>query len=91
MSIRIEISSALQSYTKNRGEILLDATNLTGIYEGISSNYPDLADKIFSENNELMSYVSVFVDSRNVRGIDPGDVVLRDDSKILILPAISGG
>jgi molybdopterin synthase sulfur carrier subunit len=74
------------------GEREVQATGATvrEVLEDLSERLPSLGDRIY-DGEAIRPFVNVYVDGEDVRTIGGLDVPVRDDSTVVLLPAMAGG
>ncbi len=88
--VLVRLPAALRSYTKGRGEVLLQAPDMAALLERLEEAFPGIRDRIVDELGRLRLYVNVFVNEELVRG-SPSEVRLAPGDRVYILPSIAGG
>lgn len=59
--------------------------------EQLFADYPELRERMIDADGTLRRFVNVYVDNEDVRLRDGLDTAVRDDSSIIVLPAMAGG
>jgi sulfur-carrier protein len=74
------------------GEREVQATGATvrEVLEDLSERLPSLGDRIY-DGEAIRPFVNVYVDGEDVRTLGGLDVPVRDDSTVVLLPAMAGG
>jgi molybdopterin synthase sulfur carrier subunit len=93
MAITVEIPSALQAYAGGSLEVTLDERcgTVGDALGALARRHGGVTDRVVDERGELRRHVNVFVDGDNIRFLDGFRTAVRDDSTIVIVPAVSGG
>jgi sulfur-carrier protein len=70
----------------------LEASGVTvgDVIEDLVDRYPPLRDQLL-QNGGLASFVNVFLGGEDVRTLDGLETPVRDDSTVILLPAMAGG
>jgi adenylyltransferase/sulfurtransferase len=89
--VRIAVPSALRSYTQGLAEIEVRADNVRQALDELTTRYPELRRHLFTEKDELRSFVNVFVHEENIRQKEGLDTRLAEGDMLLLIPAIAGG
>ncbi|HVE71873.1 MAG TPA: ubiquitin-like small modifier protein 1 [Thermoanaerobaculia bacterium] len=93
MALTFVISGPLRELAGNRGEVEVEgrAARLGDALSLLWRDYPAFRDRVVTERNELRPHLNIFVDGECIRWSGGFDTAVRDDSEIVILPALSGG
>lgn len=93
MALTFVISGPLRELAGNRSELRIDrsAKSLSDALSLLWSECPAFRDRVITERGELRPHLNIFVDGDNIRFLDGFRTPLRDNSEIVILPALSGG
>lgn len=57
----------------------------------LCEQFPELQPRLLDAKGEVLSFVNVFVDSKNLRELDGEDTLLAENAEILIVAALAGG
>ena len=87
----VRIPPVLRPTTDERIEIDAAGATLGEALETVFADYPALRERMIDDDGQLQRFVNVYVDDEDVRGRDGLDTPLRDDSSVIILPAMAGG
>jgi molybdopterin converting factor small subunit len=60
------------------------------LLEDLAVRMPTLGARIF-DGDEIRPFVNVYVDGEDVRTLGGLDMPVRDDSTVVLLPAMAGG
>ncbi len=91
MGISLLIPSALRQFTGGKSELVMEAKTAREALERLVREYPPLKRHLFSETNELRSFVNIYVGDEDVRRGEGLDTGLADGATVLIVPSIAGG
>jgi molybdopterin converting factor small subunit len=86
----VRIPPVLRSEAGGAREIQASGATLRELIENITETMPALGNRIYGEG-ELHSFVNVYVDGEDVRLRDGLETRLRDDTTVILLPAMAGG
>ncbi|MDP9843231.1 MoaD/ThiS family protein [Streptosporangium lutulentum] len=53
--------------------------------------WPELRPRVLSDSGRLASWINVYVDEADIRGLDGLDTPASPNSEIMFLPAMAGG
>ena len=91
MSIRVLIPGPLRPLTAGAGEVEVEAENVAGLIQALDSRHPGLGERLLDSSGRLRGYVRVFVNERDVRGMQQTATPLAAGDTVAIVPAIAGG
>lgn len=87
----VRVPTPLRPYTEGQKEIEVEADTVGGALHSLAETYPGLEKHLFDDEGKLRSYVNVFVNEDDVRGLDGEDTPLGADDQVTIVPSIAGG
>lgn len=87
------IPNYLMTFTGGESEVEIEsaAGDLRQVLTALWTRYPGLADRIVTEQGEVRQHVNIFVENESIRYTGGLDTRVHRDSKIYIVPAVSGG
>jgi sulfur-carrier protein len=91
MAIQISIPSNLRQYTAQQSTITVNGSDVNEAIQSLIGQFPELRDKLLTDNQQPLSFVNIFVGGRSIRDLDGLGTRLSDDDTILIVPALAGG
>jgi sulfur-carrier protein len=91
MPIRVLIPGPLRSLTAGAVEVEVDAVSVGGLIQALESRHPGLGERLLDPSGKLRGYVRVFVNERDVRGLQEVATPLAAGDTVAIVPAIAGG
>jgi molybdopterin synthase sulfur carrier subunit len=93
MALTFVISGPLRELANNQREIRIDARagELSDALSLLWQRCPAFRDRVVTELNELRPHLNIFVDGESIRYSGGFATPVRDNSEIVILPALSGG
>jgi sulfur-carrier protein len=86
----VRIPPVLRTEAGGAREVEASGATLRELIEDLSTRLPELGSRIYGEG-ELHSFVNVYVDGEDVRLRGGLETPLRDDSTVILLPAMAGG
>lgn len=89
--IAINIPSALKHFTDGETSITVSANTVSEAFEAFFQEYPALKKHLFTEENQLRSFVNIYVNDEDIRSQQGLETPLKEQDTIMILPAIAGG
>ena len=80
---RVRIPPTLRPATGGEGEVRAAGNTVGELLDDLMSRFPALHGQI--------QYANVYVDGEDVRVLDGHDTPVRNDSQVILLPAMAGG
>lgn len=91
MPITVLLPSPLRGLTGGAGIVVVEADDVRGVIEALEAVHPGVADRVLDARGEVRPYVHLFVDDRDVRGLQGLDTALPDAATVTVVPAVAGG
>jgi len=91
MPIKVLIPGPLRPLTAGAGEVEVDAESVGGLIQALDSRHPGIGERLLDPSGRLRGYVRVFVNERDVRGMQEAATPLAAGDTVAIVPAIAGG
>lgn len=91
--ITVELPGALRPYARGSEVVTLDERCATvgDALERLERHWPGVRDRVLDEQGALRPHVAVFVGDESIRYRGGLAAPLAEGSRIVILPAVSGG
>ncbi len=91
MTVRVRIPTPLRRLT--RGERMVEATgtDLAEAIDDLDRKFPGIRSKILDERGEVLRFVNIFVNERDIRFLSGLRTPLTEDAEVAIIPAMAGG
>jgi MoaD family protein len=90
-TVTIRIPTPLRSATDGQSAVEVEADTVSEALRALVDEYPDLADNLYNEDDELRQFVNVYVGDEDVRFGDGVETTLEAGDEISIVPSIAGG
>lgn len=90
-TVTVRIPTPLRSATDGQSTVEVEGNTVDEALRALVDEYPDLADNLFNEDDELRQFVNIYVDDEDVRFGDGVDTALESGSEVSIVPSIAGG
>lgn len=87
----IRVPGPLLALTRGVDHVEVDARTVREAFLRAGERYPDLPARIITPEGEIWSYVNVYVDDEDIRGLQGLETPLNPGDEISILLAMSGG
>ena len=91
MAVRVQIPAPLRGLTAGAAEVEVDASNVQGVIDALEGKYKGVKSRLCDEDGRLRSYVRVFVNGEDARGLGDAKAPLKPGDSVSIVPAIAGG
>ena len=89
--VRVRIPTPLRSFADGRSEISADAATVGDAVEQLMVAHPGLRRHLCAPDGRLRSFVSVYVNDRDMRELEREATPVSDGDEVAIVPAIAGG
>ena len=86
----IRVPPVLREDAGGAREVQASGATVRELLENLSAQLPTLGERIY-DGEEIRPFVNVYVDGEDVRTLGGLDVPVRDDSTVVLLPAMAGG
>lgn len=87
----IIIPTPLRKFTENVSTFETEKhTVLEGIRE-LTQQYPAIQQHLFDEEGKFRTFINIFVEEDDIRGLDRENTMIESNSTVSIVPAIAGG
>jgi molybdopterin converting factor small subunit len=87
----IRIPTPLRGFTGGASDVSIRGATVREALASLERAHRGATSRVLDEHGELRSFVSVFVDSRNVKQLGGLDTPLSDGAVVTIVPAVAGG
>jgi molybdopterin synthase sulfur carrier subunit len=91
MPVKVQIPAPLRALTAGAAEVEVDAANVQGVIDALEGKYKGVKSRLCDEDGRLRSYVRVFVNGEDARGLGDAKAPLKPGDSVSIVPAIAGG
>jgi cysteine synthase/molybdopterin converting factor small subunit len=88
---RVRIPPTLRDSVGGAREVEASGTTLRELLADLVERFPSLGRQVLEEGNELAPFVNVYVDNEDVRTLDGLDTPVRENTTVILLPAMAGG
>ena len=87
----ILIPTPLRKFTNQSSRIEVTGTTVKEAISDLTFQFPDLKKNLLDENNQLRTFLNLFVGDEDIRNLGGENTSLTIHSTISIIPAIAGG
>jgi cysteine synthase/molybdopterin converting factor small subunit len=88
---RVRIPPTLRDAVGGAREIEASGSTLRDLLSDLAERFPALGRQVLANGSELAPFVNVYVDNEDVRTLDGLDTRVREDTTVILLPAMAGG
>ncbi|MDX1428789.1 MAG: MoaD/ThiS family protein [Rhodothermales bacterium] len=89
--VKVNIPTALRSFTSNEKSVELSGTTVAEILSGLTDRFPSLRQHLFDGEGNLRSFVSIYLGDEDIRHLDREHTVVAHADELSIVPSIAGG
>jgi sulfur-carrier protein len=72
-------------------EVQSDGEQVIDVLDKMVAMFPDLKDEIFNVNKELLPFVHVFINGRNIIHLDGLQTIVSEKDQFALFPPVAGG
>jgi len=87
----LRIPTPLRPYTEGQSEVQVSVNNVAEAIDELLKRYPALKPHLYNDQEQLRSFVNLFVNDDDIRNLDGVQTPLKDGDRLMILPSIAGG
>jgi molybdopterin synthase sulfur carrier subunit len=87
----IIIPTPLRKFTNNTARLNVQGDTIAQTVDELTVNFPDLKKHLLDDKGQIRSFVNIFVGNDDIRDLQLGNTIVKQDSVISIVPAIAGG
>ncbi|MBN18987.1 MAG: molybdopterin synthase sulfur carrier subunit [Chloroflexi bacterium] len=91
MSVTVRIPTPLRKITNGLDKISASGSSLSEIIKEIEKNFPGFQSRIYDENNQLRSFVNIYINGEDIRFLDGLESNTKSGDEVSIVPAVAGG
>lgn len=88
---KVKIPPAFQKITGGKSIVEVQGGTLREAIAELDSGYPGIQGKIIGDADQILRYVSIFVDGENARHLQGLDTRIVPSTQVSILVAVAGG
>ena len=91
MRASIKLPANMRGLAGDKATHEMNAETVGEALKSLCEQFPGLEPRLLNDRGEVLSFVNVFVDSKNLRELDGEDTLLTENAEILIVAALAGG
>lgn len=88
---KIIIPTPLRKFTANQSSYETSGETVKEAIQKLTLQYTDLEKYLFDDNENLRSFIRIYVGDEDIASLDKEDTRIYENSVISIIPAIAGG
>lgn len=91
--VSVSLPGPLRELAGGRPRIELEGapTTVSEALEALRASFPDVYDRLVTEQGELRPHVNLFIGSEDIRHTGGLSTPLQAASELIVLPSVSGG
>jgi molybdopterin synthase sulfur carrier subunit len=86
----IRIPTPLRPYAGGNTTVEVHGETVGAALDDLTTQHPTLRQHLF-DGDELRSFVNIYLNKEDVRGLDGSNTAVADNDTLLIIPSIAGG
>ncbi|MFB6097915.1 MAG: ubiquitin-like small modifier protein 1 [Salinibacter sp.] len=90
-TVTVRIPTPLRSATDGQSTVDVEAATVDEALRTLVDRYPDLADNLYNDEDELRQFVNIYVGDEDVRFGEGVGTPLEPGDEVSIVPSIAGG
>ena len=90
-TVTLRIPTPLRSATDGQSTVEVEADTVDAALRTLVDRYPELADNLYNEDDELRQFVNIYVGDDDIRFGDGVETTLEPGDEVSIVPSIAGG
>ena len=85
------IPTPLRKFTDQKRRVEADGSTVKEALDTLVKEYPELKKNLYDDNDQLRSYVKIYLDEQEIGELDGTDTKIEPGTELNIIPAIAGG
>ncbi len=86
----IRIPTPLRPYSGGNSTVTVSGDTVGEALDHLTQQHPQLRNHLF-DGEELRSFVNIYLNKEDVRGLHGAQTALKSDDTLMIIPSIAGG
>ena len=91
MTVRVRIPTPLRPLTNGQRVVEARGADLAEAILDLDRKFPGIRSKILDDRGEVLRFVNIFVNERDIRFLSGLRTPLTEGAEIAIIPAMAGG
>ena len=88
---KVLIPTALKGFAGGQDEIQSTGTTVGEVMDAVTAQYPELRKHLFDTAGNMRSYVNVYLNDEDIRGLQKTDTPVKETDELTVVPSIAGG
>src|SRR5207247_799473 len=88
---RVRIPPTLRDSVGGAREVEASGATLRELLADLVDRFPSLGRQVLENGDELAPFVNVYVDNEDIRTLEGLDTPVRENTTVILLPAMAGG
>ncbi|MEW9052782.1 MAG: ubiquitin-like small modifier protein 1 [Neobacillus sp.] len=72
-------------------EVQSEGKRVIDVLDSMVEMFPDLKDELFNAEKELLPFVHVFINGRNIIHLEGLQTIVKEDDQFALFPPVAGG
>ena len=89
--MKVCIPTVLRKHTAGAGAVIVTGATVREAIDDLVQQHPGIREGLFDSSDQLVRFMGVFVNDRNIRDLEGEATPVSDNDEILLVPAIAGG
>jgi len=89
--VTVHIPAALRGFADGASELPVEAGSVREALQRVGERHQLLVARILTRGGALRPYVNIFLDERDIRGLDGLDTAIDGARELLVVPSVAGG
>jgi molybdopterin converting factor small subunit len=89
--VDVRLPTILRPLAGGQASVKANGSTIGEVFDDLVKQFPNLADRLITEDGTLHKFVNVYLNDDDVRYLDKLDTKVGDEDTISILPAVAGG
>ena len=91
MPIKVEIPTALRSYTSKQSSVEVSASTVGEALQQLAETHSELRKHLYANEGQIRSFVNIYLNDEDIRYLQKESTPIKDGDTISIVPSIAGG
>ena len=91
MTVNVYVPTPFRRLTGNRTHVVASGSNVGEVLDNLDTTYPGFRSLLFNERNELPAHINIYLNNREIHGLDGTATQVSDGDELAVIPAIAGG
>lgn len=89
--MKVCVPTVLRKHTAGESEVIVAGATVREAIDDLVQQHPGMREGLFDSSDQLVRFMGVFVNDRNIRDLEGESTQVSDHDEILLVPAIAGG